>query len=215
MGFFEAAVVIYLRELYYPDGFTFPIVPIPEKIALTEIMRETASLLMLLTVSLITGKDNIRRLAFFLLTFAIWDLTYYLFLKIILKWPVAITDWDVLFLIPFPWYAPVLAPCIASILMLFLSFSLIKSPEMPLIKLISPVNMILLIGGCLLIIISFTTDHLSHAFELIVDPSTPKSVTIIPDMFPWGIFITGMLLIIYVNYIIIHKSGKYKLYETK
>jgi len=207
MGFFEAAVVIYLRELYYPSEFSFPVVPVSQKIAMTELLRETASLIMLLSVSLVTGKDNIRRLAYFLLTFATWDLTYYLFLKVILNWPASITDWDILFLIPFPWYAPVLAPCIASVLMLMLSFSLIKSPEMPLSKLIRPLNMILLIGGCLLVIMSFTVDHISHAFKLIKDTSTPLIPFIIPDKFPWAIFIAGILLIIYVNYVIVKKSG--------
>jgi hypothetical protein len=215
MGFFEAAVVIYLRELYYPHEFSFPMVPIPQKIALTEILRETASLLMLLSVSLVTGKDNIRRLAYFLLTFATWDITYYLFLKLILKWPAAITDWDILFLIPFPWYAPVLAPCIASTMMLIFSFSLIKSPEMPLTKLIRPVHMILLLGGCLLIITSFTADHLSQAYKMIIEPSTSLIPNIIPDQFLWGIFIAGLLLIVYVNYIVVKKSGKNMIHETK
>ncbi|MBK6345555.1 MAG: hypothetical protein IPF68_06380 [Bacteroidales bacterium] len=27
MGFMESAVVVYLRALYYPDGFVFPLVP--------------------------------------------------------------------------------------------------------------------------------------------------------------------------------------------
>ena len=36
MGFLEAAVVVYLRELYYPDGFRFPILMLPAPIAVVD-----------------------------------------------------------------------------------------------------------------------------------------------------------------------------------
>jgi hypothetical protein len=42
--------------------------------------------------------------------FGIWDLFYYVWLKVCLGWPSSLLTWDVLFLIPVPWVGPVLAP---------------------------------------------------------------------------------------------------------
>jgi len=58
------------------------------------------------------------RLAYFLTIFAVWDIFYYIWLKVLLGWPSSIMEWDILFLIPVTWAGPVLAPIILSITML-------------------------------------------------------------------------------------------------
>jgi hypothetical protein len=40
------------------------------------------------------------------------------FLAIISAWPRSLLDWDVLFLIPLPWWGPVLAPVLIALLMI-------------------------------------------------------------------------------------------------
>ena len=100
MGFMESAVVIYLRHIYYPEGFRFPLVPVSNLDGITELFREFATLIMLVTISAIAGKNPVQRFAIFLLNFAIWDLAYYLFLKLFLGWPLSLFTWDILFLIP-------------------------------------------------------------------------------------------------------------------
>jgi len=102
MGFLEAAVVVYLRLHYYPNGFEFPLVPLEERIATVEILREAATLVMLIGVGVLAGKNLQQRVAFFLLAFAIWDLVYYVGLKLVLDWPSSWLAWDILFLIPAP-----------------------------------------------------------------------------------------------------------------
>lgn len=114
MAFLEAAVVVYLRELYYPEGFSFPLKLIPTKIALIELGREAATIVMLGTLGYLSGRSSMERFACFLYAFALWDLFYYLWLKISLNWPPSLITWDVLFLIPVPWSAPVLAPVLVS-----------------------------------------------------------------------------------------------------
>ena len=47
IGWFEAAVVVYLRALYYPDGFRFPVRIVWDAVVRVEILREAASLLLL------------------------------------------------------------------------------------------------------------------------------------------------------------------------
>ena len=115
MGYLEAAVVVYLREIIYPDGFSFPLRMIGGAILRVEIGRELATLGMLAALALIAGKSFYERFAFFSLTFATWDIFYYIWLKLLLGWPESLLTWDILFLIPLPWIAPVLSPIIVSL----------------------------------------------------------------------------------------------------
>lgn len=79
MGFLETSVVVYLRELYYPRGFKFPLVIIPNKIAVVEFWREIATIVMLVGAGIIAGKTRLSRFAYFIIAFAIWDIFYYCF----------------------------------------------------------------------------------------------------------------------------------------
>ncbi|MCI0496164.1 hypothetical protein L0Z72_14250 [candidate division KSB1 bacterium] len=108
-------MVVYLRELYFPEGFAFPLKIMPLKLSLVEIGREVATIFMLLSVSYIASKNRWSRFAYFMIAFGVWDIWYYLWLKIIINWPASFLTWDVLFLIPAPWVGPVLAPVIVSI----------------------------------------------------------------------------------------------------
>jgi len=121
MAFVESAVVVYLRELYYPEGFNFPLVLLPGRIALTEFLREIATLIMLLGIGFLAGRNFRQRFAWFIYSFAIWDIFYYVFLKLILDWPSSWLTWDILFLIPVIWTGPVLAPVLVSLTMIILS----------------------------------------------------------------------------------------------
>jgi len=121
MGYFEAALVEYLRELYYPDGFAFPLREIPTKFLLIELGRECASILMLMSVAALLGTCFIDRFAGFMYIFGVWDITYYLFLKLFENWPPSIFTNDLLFLIPLPWIGPVWAPVGVSIVLIWAS----------------------------------------------------------------------------------------------
>ena len=83
MGYLECTVVVYLREIYYPGGFNFPLAPIDKPIAITEIGREAATLVMLLGIGFLAGKTAVQRFAYFIYSFAIWDIFYYVFLKVL------------------------------------------------------------------------------------------------------------------------------------
>ena len=83
MGMLESSVVIYLRELYYPEGFQFPVRATSYTVAVTELMRELATIVMLLSVGMIAGKNKQERFAWFIYSFAIWDICYYIFLTVI------------------------------------------------------------------------------------------------------------------------------------
>jgi hypothetical protein len=122
-AYFEAAVVVYLRTIFHPQGFAFPlegfgISPLWKQLLLTEVGREAAALILILTAAWLIGQNIHQRFAYLLTIFAVWDIFYYIWLKILINWPGSIMDWDILFLIPVTWAAPVLAPVLVSLILL-------------------------------------------------------------------------------------------------
>ena len=113
----ESAVVVYLRSLYYPEGFSLPLKIISRHHFWVELAREFATIIMLASVAILAGSNKWQRFACFMIAFGVWDIFYYIWLKVMLNWPGSVFDWDVLFLLPVPWIGPVIAPVLISILM--------------------------------------------------------------------------------------------------
>jgi hypothetical protein len=117
-GFVESSVVVYLRALYYPEGFHLPLKLMHHQHLVTEVAREAATIVMLVAAAMIAGSKAWERFGYFLVAFGIWDVFYYVWLKALIRWPYSLTDWDVLFLIPLPWIGPVIAPLLVSVFMI-------------------------------------------------------------------------------------------------
>ncbi len=131
MAYVEAAVVAYLRLLYYPDGFSIEgaasLQCVPRTVLAIEIGREAATIVMLAAVALLSaGKNWWERLAHFMWAFALWDIFYYIWLYALLRWPSGPMTIDVLFLIPRPWIAPVFVPVVASLLMIGAALAILR-----------------------------------------------------------------------------------------
>ena len=126
-GYVEALVVVYIRRLTgmapgldYQQVWAARHLPwngaaiIAEMSRLgvyqTEQMREVATLLLLLGPACAAGRTGRERLALFLYTFAVWDETYYLWLKIWTDFPRSLAASDIYFLLPIAWYGPVWFP---------------------------------------------------------------------------------------------------------
>ena len=116
-GFVEAAVVVYLRALYYPGGFAFPLQPFAPGLLPVELAREAATIAMLWTVAMLAGRSRWERFGAFLVAFGVWDIAFYLWLRVTIGWPASLAEWDILFLLPLPWIGPVLAPVLVALLM--------------------------------------------------------------------------------------------------
>ena len=206
MGYMESAVVVYLREIYYPNGFQFPLVIIPPGIGLTEIFREAATVIMLVGIAVLTGKTASQKFAYFLFCFAIWDIFYYIFLKILIGWPESLFTWDILFLIPLPWVGPVIAPCFVLLVMILLAGSIEYFHEKGINTKISRKEWMLFIMGSIVVIISFVWDYfhfISQSKVAAADSIQPESnhifyeiSTYVPESFNWGIFLAGEVIII-------------------
>lgn len=117
MAVVEATVVYYLRKLFalqYAAVFVAGHFNFPSGYLRYEQARELATIVMLLAVACLAGRDLWQKLAYFLFAFGVWDIGYYVFLKIMLDWPASLTTRDLLFLMPTQWWAPVWQPLLTS-----------------------------------------------------------------------------------------------------
>ena len=118
MAWVESAVVFYLRthiDRIVPYQ-TYPL-PIIGGFGPIEFTREFATMVMLFTVGALAGKTWRARWGYSAIAFGVWDIFYYVFLKVMCDWPHSLFDWDILFLIPLPWWGPVLSPVLIAALM--------------------------------------------------------------------------------------------------
>jgi hypothetical protein len=189
MGFLEGAVVIYLRALYYPNGFAFPLILMSDINALVELLREVATIVMLLGIGMLAGRTANQRLAFFLMSFAIWDIFYYVFLWLLLDWPQSIMEWDILFLVPVLWVGPVITPILVTITMLALAGALLKREPG-----LSKIEWSLIIVGSLVVVLSWTIEF--QQFSISIGDVKNAVSTYVPQNFPWLIFFLGEAILI-------------------
>jgi len=207
MGFMEAAVVIYLRRIYYPEGFDFPMQFIDANIAIVEILREAATLIMLVTIGILSGRSRIERFGYFLFCFAIWDISYYLFLYVFLDWPDSLLTWDVLFLIPTTWTGPVLGPLINATTMVVLALIILRNTQVHLKANFTVPEWILLISGSLIIIASYMEDYLRFMLsefsirEILLmanaEQQIQRAASYIPVSYSWWKFILGEVFFLF------------------
>lgn len=131
MAWVESAVVFYLRRLvgrmdpYQPNPL-----PLAGDIGWAEVVREAATMVMLLAVGWLAGRTWRARFGCFAMAFGLWDIFYYVFLRVMTDWPRSVLDWDILFLIPLPWWGPVLAPTLIAMLMV-IGGALLMANDLP------------------------------------------------------------------------------------
>ena len=142
-GYVEALVVVYIRRLgAMPPGLDYPAIWAGRHLAWngaaiiqemrrlgvydTEYTREIATLLLLLGPACAAGRTGRERLGLYLLTFAVWDETFYLWLRCWTGFPSKFSDTDIYFLVPWAWYGPVWLPVLVIMpLLLLASFHLL------------------------------------------------------------------------------------------
>jgi hypothetical protein len=121
MAWLEAASVFYIRALVDRiEPYQANPLPMNGTLGNVELFREAATLVMIATLGILAGRTWRRRAGYAALAFGAWDVFYYVFLRLITGWPRTLLDWDILFLLPLPWWGPVLAPVsIALVMMLW------------------------------------------------------------------------------------------------
>lgn len=182
MAFLEAAVVVYLRLQFYPEGFSFPLKTIPSNILIIEVIREVATIVMLTIVGWLAGKSFLERFAYFAFSFGVWDIFYYVFLKLTLDWPSSLFEWDILFLIPIPWVGPVLASVLVSICLIGASAIILQRQSNGRPVMIRPIQWIFILLSGLIIIVSFLSNMKEVADQLK------------PVQYHWWVYAIGMFM---------------------
>lgn len=181
MALFEAAVVADLRRLWEIGEIDLGVSPASSRLLLAELLREAASLVMIVSVAILAGRRGIERFAFAALVFGIWDVLYYVFLWLLIGWPPSVFEWDALFLIPRPWIGPVLAPVLVSIGLIAGGAAVLsreqRTPLSP-----RPTEWIAGgLGGALVI----------ASFVIVKVPTTRTGA---PEGFSWPLFLLGLAL---------------------
>jgi hypothetical protein len=196
-GYLEAAVVVYLRAIYdpirhslHPDraaGDLFPLIS-PQELAaagpenprrlLIEIGREASTIAMLAAFGLAAGRNFNQRMAAFAVVFGLWDIFFYVFLRVMIHWPQSLFTWDILFLIPLPWVGPVLAPVIVAMTLVVCGLYSLQVGGLP----ARPREWIAMIAGGLVVILSFVWD-----FRNTIAGG-------LPNHFNWPLFCAGEII---------------------
>jgi hypothetical protein len=199
-AYIEAAVVVYLRTIFHPSGFTFPLTdfgisPLWKRLLLTETGREAATLVLITAASWLFGQNLQQRFAFFLTIFAVWDIFYYLWLKVLIDWPTSFMDWDILFLIPTVWAGPVVAPILISLILLAFAVIILYRSCVSKALRITPIDWFVFILAVLLVIASFCIAGLHAAKDDF------------KSHFHWPLFAAGLLSAIVLFAKCLLKSG--------
>lgn len=188
MALLEAAVVTYLRTfLDRVDPYQPSPLPLPEWLTRIEIAREMATVIMLAALAWLAGRNWQTRFGYFLIAFGTWDIFYYVFLASMSGWPRSPLDWDVLFLIPLPWWGPVLAPVSIAALMVIGGTMIAQFGKSGAALWPGPVSWYMSLAGALTALYVFMADAL-HAPEW----SEETLANILPVAFNWPLFLLAL-----------------------
>ncbi len=179
-GFVEAAVVVYIRRVSYPDGFRFPIEFLEPRLGVMEIAREAATMVMLYAAAALAARGFWGRFGAFAVAFGIWDLVYYAALRIVIGWPESWSTWDVLFLIPGIWIGPVWSVMVVAGLLVACGARMWLRAEAAPIPRARPWHWVAALAALTLILIAFLWNH-----RLALGGGVPTG-------FPWAVWLAGL-----------------------
>jgi hypothetical protein len=183
MAYLESAVVVYLQlaQSISPDKL-FPIrgADVVGNLAAIEVGREFATVVMLAMVGVMAGRKWVDRLAWFAVAFGVWDILYYFWLWIFIRWPHGPGTWYVLFLIPVPWAGPVFAPIVVSLALVGFGLAVAKRVGEGGDVRVRPLAAAAAVAGGLLVVLSFTLDA----------PQLMGGA--LPGWYPWPVFVAGI-----------------------
>jgi len=184
MAYLESAVVVYLRAMYGIEDLLRDINFKPDVYTFIELGREAATIIMLAMVALIAGNSRQKKLGYFFFSFGIWDIFYYIWLFIFIRWPKSLFEWDVLFLIPLPWWGPVISPILISILLFTIGYLLIKEYRYN----ITLLDWTIISVSIVLLLYTFVEDSIK-----IILSGNGDLTSVLPTTFNWPIFIVSYL----------------------
>jgi len=189
MAYVEGAVVTYLREIYGIEDLVRDLPNRSDRLTAIEIGREAMTMVMLLSVGWIAGRKLQDKLGHFIFAFGLWDIAYYGWLSAFNGWPRSPLDWDVLFLIPVPWWGPVLAPALIAVVMCIGGAAAVLGADRGVRWRLSWTNAAVAAAGIAVVLYTFTADALGAL------PDGREAVERVrPSDFEWPLFVLGFLV---------------------
>lgn len=189
----ESAVVIYLREIFFDGGFRFPLLIIRDggqrvvsPLVRVEVGREIATIVVLAAAGWLAGRSRLQRFWLFMVAFGVWDIFYYVWLRVLSGWPPDLMTWDLLFYVPLPWVGPVITPVLIALVMTVFGTLIVwldendQPPDFRLRDILS------LVAGGLLLIVSFCWDW-KNILQL---PARAGSG--VPETFAWWLYLPAL-----------------------
>ena len=188
MAYLESAVVVYLRAMYGIEDLLRDTPLLADSYTIIEIGREAATLVMLIIIGLIAGNTWQKKIGYFVFAFGVWDIFYYIWLFLFIQWPKSLFEWDILFLIPLPWWGPVITPIIISIFLILISYLLIIDFKLK----IKSLDWVVFYLSIIIILYTFMEDSIKTILSGSININEVR-----PSNFNWILF-----LIAYISMII-------------
>jgi len=202
MAYVESTVVVYIRRIYGISDLLLDIPPFDPVIVPIEVGRELATLVMFMAMGWAIGRTLQTRISFAFFTFGIWDIFYYIWLRVFIGWPNSLFSPDILFLIPLPWWGPVIAPVLIACLMVVGGvLAVISEDKGRKIKFFIS-DWTTLIAGVLILLYSFMEDAIA-----IMPANVETLAQLRPTSFNWPIYILGLVI---TGYAVLHATWPYK-----
>lgn len=189
MAYLESAVVVYLRKLYNLGDDLTHIPNFDPTLARIEIGREIATLFMLLAVGWIAGRTIQSKIAFAFFTFGLWDIFYYFWLWVFIGWPASPLEWDILFLVPLPWWGPVISPMLIAGLMVMGGIAAVWVEDKSWQVRPKRLEWGMVLAGMTLALVAFMWDAIGSLPLSFNDFDTVK-----PSTFAWWLYLPGLAL---------------------
>jgi hypothetical protein len=164
-----------------------------------EIGREAATIIMLALIASLAGRSRQKKIGYFFLSFGIWDIFYYIWLYIFIHWPKSLFEWDILFLIPLPWWGPVITPILISILLIVIGYLLITESYFK----ITIFSWIVFFVSNLVILYTFMADSISIIFT-----GNGNLTEVRPTHFNWSVFLISFFLWIGITLKVFYPAKK-------
>ena len=196
----ESAVVVYLREIYFDGGFDFPLRidweqgrHVIDPLVRIEMGREIATILLLVSIGWVAGRNGIQKFSFFIIAFGVWDIFYYIWLLVMIDWPESLMTWDLLFYVPLPWVGPVITPLLIALAMVVGGSSIIYYEEKGCRIRLRWYDILVEFGCGLLMIVAFCWD-----WKNILQIPGDIARTGVPNSFAWWLYLpTYIFSVIY------------------
>ena len=134
---------------------------------------------MLAAAGLAIARNFRQWMAGFMIVFGVWDIFYYVFLRLLIRWPQSLATWDILFLVPVPWVGPVITPVLVSLSMILAGGAILWREAVDRPIELSQLHWAIIMLGGLTVIVAFCWDFCHMAAGGM------------PQSFNWPLFALG------------------------